>query len=100
MAKEGKSTRQIAEAAHVSLKDIGTIIRRYTGEDEEAADKPLSITSRAFKLFRENNSLVDVAISLNMEADEVFGLHSDYLRLTNMEKLRPHIGKWVKRFTC
>ena len=35
LAEEGKSTRFIAEAAHVSLKDIGTIIRRYTGEDED-----------------------------------------------------------------
>ena len=38
LAEEGKSTRFIAESAHVSLKDIGTIIRRYTGEDESKQD--------------------------------------------------------------
>ncbi|MDP8906792.1 MAG: helix-turn-helix domain-containing protein [Thermoproteota archaeon] len=31
LASQGKSTRQIAEAAHISLKYIGTILRRYTG---------------------------------------------------------------------
>ena len=54
LAEEGKSIRYIAEAAHVSLKDIGTIIRRHIGEDEKSAcqDKGLSINSRAFKLHR------------------------------------------------
>ncbi len=87
LAEEGKSTRQIAEAVHISLKDIGTIIRRYTGEDEEAAEKSMSITSRAFKLFKENKNLVDVAISLNLDAHEVLDLHTDYLRLANKNKL-------------
>lgn len=91
LANQGKSTRFIAKAAHVSLKDIGTIIRRYTGEEEAAAaqetDKSLSVNSRAFKLFKENKDLVDVAISLNIEADEILDLHSDYLRLLNMDKL-------------
>ena len=33
LASQGKTTRQIAKLAHVSLKDIGTIIRRFTGEE-------------------------------------------------------------------
>jgi transposase len=36
LAEAGKTTRHIAQVAHVSLKDIGTILRRYTGEDEES----------------------------------------------------------------
>jgi hypothetical protein len=89
LANQGKSTRQIAKAAHVSLKDIGTILKRYTGEDEGSSetDRSLSINSRAFKLFRENKNLVDVAITLNIEAEDVISLHSDYLRLSNMDKL-------------
>jgi hypothetical protein len=89
LAEEGKSTRVIAEAAHVSLKDIGTIIRRYTGEEEEPAcqDKCLSINSRAFKLFKEGKSLVDIAITLDMETDEVLCTYNDYLRLLNLQKL-------------
>ena len=33
LAEAGKTTRHIAQVAHISLKDIGTIIRKYTGED-------------------------------------------------------------------
>jgi len=91
LANQGKSTRYIAQVVHISLKDIGTIIRRYTGEEDvaptESQDKTLSLTSKAFKLFKDNKSLVDVAIALNMEADEVLCLHSDYLQLSNKDKL-------------
>jgi hypothetical protein len=89
LAEEGKSTRFIAEAAHVSLKDIGTIIRRHTGEEDEAAyrDKCLSINSRAFKLFKEGKNKVDVAITLDIDADQVFYIHEDYLRLLSLDRL-------------
>ena len=89
LAEAGKTTRDIAQVAHVSLKDIGTILRRYTGEEEESPyrEKGLSTCSRAFKLFKEGKSLVDIAIALDMETDEVLGMYSDYLRLLNLQKL-------------
>ncbi len=89
LVKEGKTTRQIAETIHISLKDIGTIKRRHTGEEEAEVelDKILSINSKAFKLFRENKNLVDVAITLNTDADDVSDLHNDYLRPSNKNKL-------------
>ena len=49
--------------------------------------KALSMNSRAFKLFKENKNLVDVAINLNIETDEVLGMYYDYLRLLNLQKL-------------
>ena len=52
-----------------------------------AAEKSMSINSRAFNLFKENKNLVDVAIALNIDAHEVLDLHSDYLRLSNKNKL-------------
>jgi transposase len=77
LAEEGKSTRYIAEKAHVSLKDIGTILRRYTGEEEEwpYREKGLSTCSRAFKLFKEGRNKVDVAIALDIDTDEVLGTY-------------------------
>ena len=87
LAEQGKSTRQIAEAVRISLKDIGTILRMYTGEDKEASDKPLSVNSRAFKLLKENKSLVDVAITLNIEAWEVLDRFNEYLQLSSKDKL-------------
>ena len=89
LALEGKSTIQIAEIVHISLKDIGTIKRRYTGEEEDEVetDKHLSINSKAFKLLKENNSLVDVAIAINMEAWEVLDRFNEYLQLSSKYKL-------------
>ena len=89
LAEEGKTTRDIAQVAHVSLKDIGTILRRYTGEEEEPSyhEKGLLTCSRPFKLFKEGKSLIDVAIALDIDADEVLGAYSDYLRLLNLNKL-------------
>ncbi len=88
LAKEGKNTRDIAKVAHVSLKDIGIIIRNYLGEEEiEFSDKGLSLNSRAFKLFKEGKSLVDTAIALDIDTDEVLGVYVDYLRLLNLNKL-------------
>ena len=34
LANEGKTTREIAKEVHISLKDIGKIIRKETGDDE------------------------------------------------------------------
>ena len=90
LAEEGKNTREIAQAVHISLKDIGTIIRRHLGEEEnetEYPDKGFILSPRAFKLFKENKNLVDVAIILNIDTDEVLGMHYDYLRLLNLDKL-------------
>jgi transposase len=71
LASEGKTTKKIAQIAHVSLGDIGKIIRRFTGEETEYQNKDLSLTSKAFQMFNENKSRVDVAIALNLEADDV-----------------------------
>ena len=87
MASEGKTTRQIAQTAQVSPKDIGIIIRKFTGEEPEYQNKSPSITSRAFQMFKENKSRVEVAIALNLEADDVVILYEDYLMLLNFDKL-------------
>jgi len=88
LANEGKPSRYIAQTVHISLKDIGTVIRRYTGdEQQESHDGSLSLNSKAFKLFKENKNLVDVTIILNTETDQVIDMFNDYLRLSNLEKL-------------
>jgi hypothetical protein len=87
LASQGKTTRQIAQVAHVSPKDIGTIIRRFIGEETEYQNKDPSLTSKAFKMFKGNKSRVEVAIALNLEADDVIALFEDYLRLLTFDKL-------------
>ena len=78
LAKEGKNRREIAKASHISLKDIGIIIRNYLGEEENDttnSGKGLSMNSKAFKLFKENKNLVVASITLNIETDEVLGMY-------------------------
>ena len=66
LALDGKNTRAIAKTAHVSLKDIGTIIRKYNGEEYEYQNRSPLVTSKAFQMFKEGKSRVDVAIALNL----------------------------------
>jgi hypothetical protein len=87
VTEASKTTRHIAQVAHISPKDIGTIIRRYTGEDSEYQGNSQSLNSRAFKMFSDGKSLVNVAIALDIGADEVLGIHNDYLRLLNLDSL-------------
>lgn len=87
LASEGKPTKKIAQIAHISLGDIGKIIRRFTGEDTDYQNKSPSITSKAFQMFKDNKSRVAVAIALNLEADHVVTLYEDYMQLLNLDKL-------------
>ncbi len=34
LANQGKTTREIAKAVHISFKDIGKIIRKVTGDED------------------------------------------------------------------
>ncbi len=88
LAEVGKTTRHIAQVVHISPKDIGTIIRNYLGEDNlECLGKGLSVNSRAFKLFKEDKNKDDVAIALDIDADQVFYIYEDYLRLLSLDRL-------------
>ena len=88
LAEEGKSTRQIAEIVHISLKDIGTIKRRYTDEEESIEpEKSMSKNSKAFTPLKQNAELVDVAITLNMDTYEVLDRFNYYLQLSSKDKL-------------
>lgn len=87
LAMEGKTIRDIAKAAHISPKDIGTIIRKYNGEESEYQNKTPSITSKAFQMFKEGKNRVDVAIALNLETFEIISLFHDYLKLSNLDSL-------------
>jgi hypothetical protein len=84
---EDLTFKEIAKRSHMSFSDISKIKRKITGDDVEEKindEKPLSITSQAFKLFLENKKLVEVAISLNLSTEEAINIFSNYLSLQNM----------------
>jgi transposase len=94
LAKEGKTTREIAKVVHMSLKDIGEIIRKFTGDHKDSKSnnieeekKSLSPCTQAFQIFREKKPLTDVAIILDLDADTVLDYYLDYTRLTGMYEL-------------
>ncbi len=95
LAEEGKTTRAIAKEVHISLKDIGMIIHRATGDDSAILEKEqelekqkrlksLSPYARAFQMFNDDIPLTDVAIELDIKTDAVLDFYADYLRLLNM----------------
>ena len=85
--KQGKTRRQIAEMVHMSFKDIAAIINEYTGEDKQVNKSEKSKDSRAFELFLQGKQSVEVAIELDMPADQVEELHVQYWRLSKLDNL-------------
>jgi len=80
---QGKTRRQIAEIAHMSFKDIADVINEYVGEDEPEKSKDAC----AFELFLQGKQSVEVAIELELSADEVEELQVQYWRLSNLDNL-------------
>jgi hypothetical protein len=86
--EQGKTRRQIAEVAHMSFKDIADVIKKHNGEDNDSGNKPeKSKAARAFELFLQGKQSVEVAIELDMSADEVEELHVQYWRLSKLDDL-------------
>ena len=86
--QQGKTRRQIAEVVHMGFKDIADVIKKHTGEDSDSVDKPeKSKAARAFELFLKGKQSVEVAIELDMSADEVEELHVQYWRLSKLDDL-------------
>jgi hypothetical protein len=101
LAQEGKTTREIAKQAHVSLREIGTIIHKESDNEynlQEKKDKELEIEkqkkfkslspyARAFQMFKDKKPLEDVAIELDIKSNAVLDYYNDYLQLTRMNVL-------------
>jgi transposase len=84
---QGKTRRQIAEIVHMSFKDIADVINEYTGEDRRVNKPAKSKDAQAFELFLQGKQSVEVAIELDMPADQVEELHVQYWRLSKLDNL-------------
>lgn len=111
--KQGKTYRKIAQDLHMSLRDIRSIIKKsiddaakaqvhnlqgkeieehLQGKEIEEHHQPklpiyVSKRSHALKLFSEDKKPLDVAIQLDLSADEVRVLYQDYLKLNGFNEL-------------
>ena len=82
LRKEGKTQREIAKSAHMSVRDISKIIRKLEGISEE---KP--IETQALDLFYQGKKPIEVAVELNLNAQKISKLYKDYLKLKGFHKL-------------
>ena len=74
--KENNSIRQIAALVHMSFRNIGAIINKVKLQAERERgyttdEEPKSPESRAFKMFSEGKSPIEVAIALDEPGDRV-----------------------------
>ena len=105
LLEEGKSTREVAKIAHVSPKLIGVVMRRATGDNNEELNEPikekLTIESKCYKMFKEGKSCIEVAIALNVPADEVLANHIKFQKLQDLDgfvKLYRELGDDLSLF--
>ena len=80
--KEGKTQREIAKSAHMSVRDISKIIRKIEGIPEEK-----SVETQALDLFYQGKKPIEVAVTLNLNAQKTSKLYKDYLKLEGFHKL-------------
>jgi hypothetical protein len=83
--KEGVNMREIAKEFHLSFSTIGKIWNEMEGQKEQKHEK--SITSRAFFLFEQNTSLVQVTMELDLNPTDAENIHQSYLRLKGLDKI-------------
>ena len=78
MLEKGESYRDIAEKAKVSPNTIKAMSNRA------GLDETTSISSRAFELYVQQKTPVEVAIALNLEAKEAIRFHQEYIMLLGL----------------
>ena len=78
MLEKGESYRDISRKAKVSPNTIKVISNRA------GLDETTSISSRAFELYVQQKTPIEVAIALNIEAKEAIRYHQEYIMLLGL----------------
>jgi hypothetical protein len=84
-----KSYAEIAEIERISPRDIHAILNEEEAKRQKYKDQQQQeeISSKAYKLFFEKKSTVEVAVALNLREPEVTKLYREYWRLKGLHKL-------------
>jgi transposase len=87
---QGKTIRDIAKDLRISFRDIGSILKKASGEKEEKRDikESLSPSVQAYRLFSKGKTPIDVAITLNLSEAETTKYYEEYWDLNQMHELR------------
>jgi hypothetical protein len=91
LLKEGKTYRDICHIAHVSPRDIKPILKKYEQQKrlennkkentQTTTQKKLSLSSQAFKLFKDGKEPIEVSIILDLQYKKVSKFWYQFLKL-------------------
>ena len=104
---EGKSTREIAQIAHMSFRDIGFIIDKKEKEQEskEGQTRQGILSTQAYKLFSEGKTPEEVAIALNLRQTQVTEFYTEHWKLKGLymlnqiyEEIKDGIGPFMNLY--
>src|SRR5215216_2784998 len=86
---KGCTYKQLTRELRMSPNQIREIIKRHEDDDDAIANKKkeLSLSSKAYKLFYEGRTNVQVAIKLDLPQDQVTQFRLEYWRLQGQDKL-------------
>jgi hypothetical protein len=87
--RQGKGTREIAKEVGMSFGPIGGIIRKEVQAKERVQERveKTSLSTQAYSLFSLGKSSVEVAIELQLEADETIKYQKEFWKLKQLDRL-------------
>ncbi|HKI09501.1 MAG TPA: hypothetical protein VKA09_13995 [Nitrososphaeraceae archaeon] len=87
---QNRTYREIAKEVRMCPRDIGTILKKSSGEMEEKQNisESLSPSTHAYRLFSKGKTPIEVAISLNLSEAETTKHYEEYWDLNQMHDLR------------
>ena len=110
--QEGKTIREIASSAHMSFGDIGKIINRIDGRDnddrvESKTLKEKSVETKALWLFSSGKKPIEVAVELDLTASDVQNMLEEFWALNDLHELafvyneiKIYLPSFLKLFHC
>lgn len=108
--QEGKTIRDIAHQVHMSFKDIGTIIRRTDGQEDDIETKDLKNKSKdtqALYLFSIGKTPLEVTIELDLTTPVVHEIQEEFWALNQLHELafvyneiKAYLPSFLKLFHC
>lgn len=87
MHQDGKTMRDIASTVYMSFGDIGKIIKRIDGEDNDINLSYKSKATQALYLFETRKTPIEIAIELDISYSEVIDLQQEYWALKELYDL-------------
>jgi hypothetical protein len=118
---QGKTYREISKEARISPRDIGVILNKVVEEEKRKGfiegqdtivekqrqdeDQHLCLSTRAYKLFCEGRTPIEVAIALNVRESEATKFCSEYWKLKQLhnlnmayEEIKDDIAPFIKLY--